>query len=80
MKKPLVIPSSIIRQIVEESRESSRKRAWYMARSASVEVPMVAFNVMQPGTYVRPHFHPERGGKEIMIPLQGKIKAVLFDS
>ena len=71
---------SEIRGLIIKSRASERKRALHLVRSSHVENPGIMFNCLQPGTYVRPHMHPQEDGKEILIALQGSLKAVIFDT
>lgn len=75
----LIIPDSdLVDRILEQSRNSPRKRAFAMLRSASCpeEIPSIMINCFQLGTYVTPHKHP---GREMWVAYKGLFQAVLFD-
>ena len=75
----LIVSAASIDQLVEESRISSRKRAFRLFRSSDKgELPAMMYNAMQLGTYVQPHRHPS-DGKEVWIAQRGIIRAILFD-
>ena len=75
----LILPNQdLVDRILEQSRDSPRKRSFAMLRSASCpeEIPSIMINCFQLGTYVTPHKHPSR---EMWVVYQGLFQAVLFD-
>jgi len=80
MRKLLNLDPAILKELFKKAESSERKRANYILRSSNNgEIPAIMFNVLLPGTYLRPHRHPSEGGKDIWIPLSGRIKAIIFD-
>ena len=81
MSLTVEVDNNLLQRLVEESKLSSRKRAFGLIRSAdsSKNIPSIMVNALQPGTYVRPHRHPKKDGKELLIYLQGELKVLTFD-
>lgn len=68
-----------IRQGVEGSRNSVRKRIILpIHRKQEAEVQRM-INFLQPGTYIRPHKHPLQHATESIVLLQGSIRFFTFD-
>lgn len=64
----------------QAARESDRKRMilpLHRQQSASVQRML---NFFQPGTYVRPHNHPEDGAIETICVLCGALGFVVYDT
>lgn len=77
----LTISRSELEVLISKSLASPRKREFKCSRSSeNGNIPGIILNVFQPGTYVRPHRHPMSDGKEIWIPIQGLIRAIIFDN
>lgn len=71
----------LINTVAKEAANSERLRKNYNFHELSDKVQRF-INIMQPGTYVRPHRHTrpeEMQGFEFFIALQGKIGVLLFD-
>ncbi|MBI2662470.1 cupin fold metalloprotein, WbuC family [Candidatus Woesearchaeota archaeon] len=76
----LKLEPNILKELFEKAKISDRKRAFYLLRSSDKgEIPAVMFNVLLPGTYVRPHKHPMNDGREIVILILGKMKVIIFN-
>lgn len=76
-----LLNQSLINTVAKEATNSKRLRKNYNFHDLSDTVQRF-MNIMQPGTYVRPHRHtrPEdKNGFEFFLLLQGKIGVLLFD-
>jgi cupin fold WbuC family metalloprotein len=76
-----ILSQSLLATLCEEAQKSDRKRKNYNFHEHSETVQRF-LNVLQPGTYVRPHQHvrPENAnGFEFFLVLQGAIGMVLLD-
>lgn len=63
-------------ELVVKSRESPRKRAMKTFHEDSYKGPQVCLNVIQPESYIRPHF---RYQDESIIHHSGKLISICFD-
>ncbi len=69
-----------IKELIEKSKISPKKRASYILRGfRDKDIPSVLFNALQLGTYVCPHRHISKKGKEILIPISGNLIIVFFN-
>lgn len=76
MKK---IGPEITRELINASRTSPRLRSHHNIHDSLDEEIQRLLICLQPGTYIRPHFHPEADKKEMIILLQGKCTCINFD-
>src|SRR3989344_5705026 len=77
----LSLDYNILKELFEKARISERKRVLHILRSSEKgEIPAILFNILFPGTYVRPHKHPLEDGKEICAPISGRMKVIIFNS
>lgn len=76
MKK---IGLEIIKELIEKSRQSPRLRSHYNIHEDLNEEIQRLLICLQPGTFVRPHYHPEPDKKEMIILIQGKCACLNFD-
>lgn len=68
-----------LQKAVEASRSSPRGRIMLpIQRSESAPVQRL-LNVIQPGSYVRPHLHPRPQAVELVQILQGAVVFILFE-
>ena len=65
-----------LRELVVKSIESPKKRAIKTFCEDSYEGPQVCLNVIQPGSYMRPHF---RYQDESIIHCSGRLISIWFD-
>ena len=76
MKK---IGPEIIQDLILKSKESPRLRSHYNIHDSLEEDIQRLLICLQPGTLVRPHYHPEADKTEMIILIQGKCACVNFD-
>lgn len=80
MSNVLNLEPTILEDLFKRARLSERKRAFHVLRSSDKgEIPAIMFDVLLPGTYVRPHKHPMNDGREIWIPISGRMKVIIFN-
>jgi cupin fold WbuC family metalloprotein len=75
------LTQNLIAEIVEKSRRSARRRQNYNFHELGEKVQRFV-NVLQPGTYVRPHRHrrpPDINGFEFFLVLQGELGLILMN-
>jgi cupin fold WbuC family metalloprotein len=73
------LTDELIENGLKASRESERLRMILpLHRSQEAEVQRM-LNFMQPGTYVRPHFHSEAHASESIVVLRGSIRFFTHD-
>ncbi len=75
------LSQELLDAVAEQSRSSPRQRQNYNFHEPSEKVQRL-LNVLQPGTYVRPHRHPrppEINGFEFFLVIQGEVGIILFD-
>ena len=73
------LTEGIIEKGVEASRTSSRKRMIYPVQRTQEAKVQRLLNLMQPGTYIRPHQHPMPYATESIVLLKGAIRFFTFD-
>jgi cupin fold WbuC family metalloprotein len=76
------LSQSLINQIAQQAVESPRQRQNYNFHDLSETVQRF-LNVMQPGTYVRPHRHcpvPDMHRFEFFLVLQGRLGILILDA
>lgn len=83
MRSPQIkrLTQDLLDTLAQEARSSPRQRQNYNFHEPSEKVQRLV-NVLQPGTYVRPHRHrrpSEINGFEFFLVIQGKIGMILFD-
>lgn len=76
-----LISQAIVARLAAEASANPRRRQNYNLHDLSDRVQRF-LNVLQPGTYVRPHRHirdDDRNGFECFFVLQGEVGILLFD-
>lgn len=76
-----LLTQDLLNDVAHEARTSPRLRKNYNFHELSEKVQRFV-NVLQPGTYVRPHRHlrtVDVNGFEFFLVLQGEIGILLFD-
>ncbi len=76
-----LLTQDLLNDVACEARESPRLRKNYNFHELAEKVQRFV-NVLQPGTYIRPHRHlrtSDSNGFEFFLVLQGEIGIVLFD-
>lgn len=74
------IDDNLLNQVLAESRKSLRKRAHYNLHPNLSDPVQRFLNVMQPGTYVRPHYHPEQDKWELFTCIKGTAIMAIFSA
>lgn len=77
-----LLTQALIDETAQEARQSPRQRKNHNFHGLEERVQRF-INVMQPGTYVRPHCHhraPEVNGFEFFLVLQGAVGILVFDA
>lgn len=75
------LTQELLDTIIQQSRNSPRQRQNYDFHDSSEKVQRF-INVLQPGTYVRPHRHrrsAEVNGFEFFLVLQGELGMIILD-
>ncbi len=74
-----ILKQEDLRELVDKSRSSERKRAVHVIHLPDKIGYRIVVNSIQPDSYMRPHVHKIEGQNENWIILQGKIALILFD-
>jgi len=75
------LDQELLATLTQQARSSSRLRQNYNFHAPAEKVQRF-LNVLQPGTYVRPHRHqraPEVNGFEFFLVLQGELGMLILD-
>lgn len=75
------LTTSLLEDLAQQSRHNPRLRQHYNFHDLSETVQRL-LNVLQPGTYIRPHRHlrpPHSNGFEFFLVLQGSLGVLLLD-
>jgi cupin fold WbuC family metalloprotein len=64
---------------IQASRESTRKRMIYPIQRTQADLVQRLINFLQPGTYIRPHYHPLKHATETIHVMQGSLIFFVFD-
>jgi cupin fold WbuC family metalloprotein len=74
-----VLTEERLEEGIRESRLNGRGRIIIpIQRSEQAPVQRLV-NVLQPGSYVRPHYHPRPQAVELICILRGRVNFVVFD-
>ena len=74
-----LIEESIFKKVIEEAKQSPRKRKNYNYHKVPAENPHRFLNAMVKGTYCQPHRHINPPKHEAFVILKGRVKFFLFD-
>jgi len=74
-----LIQNSMVDEAIKLSRISPRKRIILPFHKSSEDTLHRMLNVVQPGSYIRPHSHLETGKSESIIVIRGGICYITFD-
>ena len=77
MVTPYLLSKEELEELFEKSRISPRRRAVKIFQEDSYPGPHLGLNVIQPGSYIRPHF---RDSDEHIIYYSGNLCSLLFNS
>lgn len=70
---------ALLDELVLKAKASPRLRANHNVHNELHEPVQRLFIAIEPGSYVRPHLHPEAEKWEFFMVLRGKLAALLFD-
>lgn len=68
----------LLQNLFHESVQSPRKRTHFEMHSGQNDRIQKFLNVLQPGSYIPPHLHAEKGKWESFQIIRGAIKVILF--
>ena len=71
------IDAVLLDRVSQEAKESLRLRMNYNFHASPTEAMQRMLNAFEPGTYLRPHRHPDR--EEIFIIFRGRMVLLIFD-
>ena len=74
-----LIDESLFQQLRRTAAESPRKRSHHNLHAELSEQVQRLCIGLEPGTYVRPHKHPEPYKWEMMLILSGSVVLLIFD-
>jgi cupin fold WbuC family metalloprotein len=74
------INDDLIDSLGKQSHASHRRRSVYNFHDSSTDPVQRFLNVMQPGTYVRPHRHDNPEKWEFTVVLSGRVAVLLMKS
>ncbi len=74
-----LIDEGFVRAAVAASRESARGRIISPLHKSSGDPLHRMLNVVQPGSYIRPHRHLDPPKAESLVVLRGELVTVIFD-
>lgn len=71
-----VIDRALILQKAADARSNARKREIHAFQATETETLQRMLNAVQPGTYIRPHLHPQK--VESLVLIQGALGFMTF--
>ncbi|MCH8568558.1 MAG: WbuC family cupin fold metalloprotein [Balneolales bacterium] len=74
-----VLDDGLIARGCKAARESARKRIIFPIQRTQDDLVQRLINFLQPGTYIRPHFHPMKHATESILIMQGSLIFQTFD-
>jgi len=82
MHTPLLkrINDELIDSLCKDAAESARQRTVFNFHGSSSDPVQRFLNVMQPGTYVRPHRHDDPEKWELTVVLSGRVSVLLLEA
>ena len=74
-----VFDDAMVTGLIEQAKASPRLRANYNVHEALEDPVQRLFIAIEPGSYVRPHRHPEPEKWEFFMVLRGRLALLIFD-
>ena len=78
-RKIQTITAATLDALLAQARQSPRLRAIQLLHDGDWEHAHRMLNALAPGTYVRPHRHPNQFNGEGFILLRGRLAVLIFD-
>lgn len=75
----MIINDELIEPLIQESIKKQRKRTNYNFHKVAGDTMQRMLNVIQPGSYIRPHKHESPDKREVFIIIRGCLLVVLFN-
>lgn len=75
-----LVDHALFTSLCQTATESARKRAHFTLHPDSGDPVQRLCVAIDPGSYIRPHRHAEKGKWELFIVLQGAAVILLFDA
>jgi cupin fold WbuC family metalloprotein len=72
-----IIDTQLLDSVSGQAKQSPRLRMNYNFHQSPTDMVQRMLNAMEPGTYLRPHRHPDR--EEVFLILRGKMTLFIFD-
>ena len=73
------ITNEKLNNLIEQAKGSPRLRSHLNIHDTLEEDIQRLLICLQPGTFIRPHYHPETDKKEMIVLLKGKCSCINFD-
>jgi|SRR5208337_677688 len=74
-----LINKQLIEKVVDQAKDSPRKRMNYNFHTTYDATLQRMLNVMEPDTYIQPHKHEDPDKAEVFLVLKGRVLVVEFD-
>ena len=74
------IDTTLIRGLCADAAESHRQRVTFLLHDGLADPVQRFLNVMQPGTYVRPHRHDDPAKWELTVLLSGRMVMLILEA
>ena len=74
-----MLDKKLFQELLSEAELSPRKRSHLNFHSRSDDPVQRLCIALKSGTYVRPHYHPEKNKWELTLVLKGEVGILLFD-
>jgi len=75
--KMKIIDTQLLDSVSGQAKQSSRLRMNYNFHQSATDTVQRMLNAIEPGTYLRPHRHPDR--EEVFLILRGNMTLFIFD-
>ena len=75
--KTKIIDTQLLNSVSGQAKQSPRLRMNYNFHQSPADAVQRMLNAIEPGTYLRPHRHPDR--EEVFLILRGKMTLFIFD-
>lgn len=74
-----VFTSDYLNELTTQAQDSPRKRQHRNIQESYADPCQRLFNVIEPGSYIRPHMHAADPRDELLISVRGSMALVIFD-
>ncbi len=74
----VILDQHLMERAIAQSRQSPRKRIIFPLHKSDDATLHRMFNVAQPGTYIRPHWHRDPPKDETLVVIRGALAVLIF--